>query len=115
MAPATIRRGMWHGRSLSVQGQCGTLATMEGFSFEAFTRVRDKGNTHEEDTDGGGGRGHAGGFDGFACLCLARRLGSGYWPRLARRRHHWRRDRLQPLSVRLLRPGLLLWRPRLCR
>ena len=73
---------------------------MEGFSFEAFTRVRDKGNTHEEDTVGGGGRGHAGGFDGFACLCLARRLGSGYWPRPARRRHHRRRDRLQSLSVR---------------
>ena len=46
-------------------------------SFEAFHEFRDKGNTHEEDTDGGGGRGHAGGFDGFARLRLAGGWGLG--------------------------------------
>src|SRR6266581_9045686 len=69
---------------------------------------------HEEDIDGSFSRGDASGFDGLARLCLARRLGPGYWPRLARRRHHRRRDRLQPLSLRLLRRSRLL-RPGLCR
>src|SRR5215475_7744075 len=71
--------------------------------------LRNEGTTHEEIIVGACCCRHPGRFDGFAGLCLARRLGSGYRPGSARRRDHRRCDRLQLLSVRLLRSRLRLW------